>query len=202
MRTIKTTTADDGTELALKKRGDGEYVVTEKGKSGRTGKVARSKAAGKRQLEETADLYSRDADRGRGGMGGGMSMGGGFFGGGSMNDGMTDRDDDSGMSMSGGLFGGGGDGSVSDELNDLYNNDSGRDRDGGDSGGGLFGGGGGGGLFGGGRRRRSRRRDPETGEFTEDDGRPADFDMARDSMGRFKGRDDDDEGGLFGSLLK
>src|SRR6056297_2615517 len=110
MKTIKRTTADDGTELELKERSDGSYIVTERGESGRTGEVARSKAEGRRQLQETSRLYGSAANAGRSDtMGGSMDMGGGFggnvFGGGDTGDSM-----DMGGGFGGGLFGGGGGG--------------------------------------------------------------------------------------------
>jgi len=110
MKTIKRTTADDGTELELKERSDGSYIVTERGESGRTGEVARSKAEGRRQLQETSRLYGSAANAGRSDtMGGSMDMGGGFggnvFGGGDSGDSM-----DMGGGFDGGLFGGGGGG--------------------------------------------------------------------------------------------
>ena len=186
MKTIKRTTADDGTELELKERSDGSYIVTERGESGRTGEVARSKAEGRRQLQETSRLYGSAANAGRSDtMGGSMDMGGGFggnvFGGGDSGDSM-----DMGGGFDGGLFGGGGGGDMD------------RDRDvdsGGGFGGSLFGGGGGGG---------DSRRDPSTGKFAPKRSRRTGFEMERNDDGTFAGRKDDSDdngGGLF-SFLK
>lgn len=57
MRTIKTMTADDGTELALKERAGGEYVVTEAGSNQRTGRIEPTRQRGEQNLKETARFY-------------------------------------------------------------------------------------------------------------------------------------------------
>jgi hypothetical protein len=101
MKTLETKRAEDGTALKLKRRSDGGYIVTESGSSGRTGRVATSRAEGKRQLDETARLYGSAEEAsnnqppglggGMGGLGGDIGlddgdMGGGFFGGGGGQD--------------------------------------------------------------------------------------------------------------------
>jgi hypothetical protein len=196
-RTIDTTTADDGTELQLKERSDGDYVVTEAGSDARTGEVVQSREAGRQKLQETSRLYgfaeqSTASSGFGGGVGGGFGGGaGGALGGGlSGGMGMTDRDSDRdtggnvfGGNMGGSLFGGG-------MTND---GDSGES----DSGGSLFGGFGGGGSSGG------AKRDPDTGKFAPSRPRDTNFEMARDENGQFSGRKDDsdeDGGGLFGFL--
>ena len=197
MRTIKTKQADDGTELQIKKRGDNEYIVTEKGSSGRTGEVARSRQAAERQLNETSRLYGR-ADESRSqpdpaGMGGGL-----FGGGGGMDSGMDADATDSGLFGGGGMDMGGAD----DEMaGGLFGGGDGGDSSDTSDGGGLFGGGGSG-LFGGGGS--SRVRDPDSGKFAPKRRESVDFEMERDSQGRFKGREEsggDDGDGFLDRFL-
>lgn len=200
MRTIKTKQADDGTELQIKKRGDNEYIVTEKGSSGRTGEVVRSRQAAERQLNETSRLYGR-ADESRS-QPDPTGMGGGLFGGGGGMDSDMDAD-----TSDPGLFGAGGGmdmGGADDEMGSgLFGGGGGDTSDNSDSGdgGGLFGGGGGG-LFGGGGS--SRVRDPDSGKFAPKRRESVDFQMERDSQGRFKGREEtggDDGDGLLDRFL-
>lgn len=92
MRTIDTQVADDGTELKLKRKRNGNYIVTEAGSDQRTGEVVRTREEGQRLLAETARLYGRASradrreSRQRRDQGFG-DFGGGFFGG-------PPRDDD------------------------------------------------------------------------------------------------------------
>jgi hypothetical protein len=57
MRTIDTKTADDGTELILKQRANGEYMVTEQGSDEPTGRIEPTRAKGRVNLAETARFY-------------------------------------------------------------------------------------------------------------------------------------------------
>jgi hypothetical protein len=183
MRTIKTKTADDGTELALKKRGDGEYVVTEKGSGQRTGQIETNRRQAEQNLEETASLYGNAASSTQGKQSSGMDAG---FGGG----------------MSGGAFGG----SIGDGL---YDSGESTDADSTTDSGGLFGGGGGsGGLFGGlggNSGGGDSVRDPQSGKFAPKRREPTDFEMERDEQGRFTGRADENKGddtdGFLGRFL-
>jgi hypothetical protein len=198
MRTIETKTADDGTELQIKKRGDGDFIVTEKGSSGRTGEVARSRQEAERQLNETSRLYGVAEESKTNSQPSGM--GGGLFGGqsGGMDSGMDADTTEPGLfgsgdgmdmggaddEMGGGLFGGGG------TSDDNDNSESG----------GLFGGSSG--LFGGGGS--SRVRDPGSGKFAPKRRESVDFEMERDSQGRFKGREEtggDDGDGFLDRFL-
>lgn len=93
MRTVDSRVADDGTELRLKRKRNGTFIVTEAGSNQRTGEVARTREEGQRQLDETVRLYGQASQSGsRSRSGGGFEQGlggglggyddGGFFGGG------------------------------------------------------------------------------------------------------------------------
>jgi len=206
MRKVKTQTADDGTELEIKQRNGGDYIVTERGSGERTGQVVQSREAAERQLKETSRLYgvaedSQQRDDGGSMLDSGFGSGltGGFGSDMSMGRETDDNDAGFGVPEEGGLFGGddmdiGFGGGMRDrrEADDRSETADSEDS------GGLFGSGGG--LFGGGGST-GRKRDPDTGKFAPSRPQNVDFEMERNEDGTFSGRkDSDDSDGMFGFL--
>jgi len=189
-RNIGRTTTADGTELELRERDDGNFTIVDRGSGEIVGEPSRQRGreGAREDLQQTAEFMdqgrrSQQPDRQQGGWGSEMSFG-----------------DDRGTS-DGGLFGDmsdfGGFGGGGSERTDR------RDSDDSDDGGGLFGGGFGG--FGGGGSPTRRERDQNSGRFAPTRREPADFEMERDSQGRFQGRADEDSqesGGWFGGLFR